>query len=82
MQDTSETLTHATRSVPPNVEFFVDDLEEDWAFADDFDFIYARMLNGSIRDWPRFARQAYRYGRHSLVSRGHVPARVRANNAR
>ncbi|KAK4132171.1 S-adenosyl-L-methionine-dependent methyltransferase [Trichocladium antarcticum] len=45
--------------VPPNVEFFVDDLEEDWAFADDFDFIYARMLNGSIRDWPGFARQAY-----------------------
>lgn len=47
-------------SVPPNVEFFVDDLEAEWTFTKPFDFIYMRMLSGSIRDWPKLLGQAFR----------------------
>ncbi|SPQ22703.1 5c773073-8df8-4bee-afad-dc7142566297 [Thermothielavioides terrestris] len=45
--------------VPPNVEFFVDDLEETWTYHTKFDFIYARFLTGSIRNWAKLARQAF-----------------------
>jgi hypothetical protein len=53
--------THSqhVRSVPPNLEFFVDDLENDWTYVNKFDFIYARMLTGAIKDWPRLISQAY-----------------------
>lgn len=46
-------------SVPPNVEFFIDDLESDWTFVNPFDLIYMRMMTGSIRDWPKIIGQAY-----------------------
>ncbi|PHH60645.1 hypothetical protein CDD81_1396 [Ophiocordyceps australis] len=45
--------------VPPNVSFFIDDLEDEWTFTYKFDFIYARMLTASISDWPKFMRQSY-----------------------
>lgn len=45
--------------MPPNVEFFVDDLESEWTFVSKFDFIYMRMLGGSIHDWPKLFEQAY-----------------------
>jgi hypothetical protein len=45
--------------VPPRVEFFVDDLELDWNFVNPFDFIYARFMTGSLKDWPKFFGQAY-----------------------
>ncbi len=48
-----------TFSTPPNVEFFVDDLEEEWTFNTPFDFIYMRLLTGSIKDWPKLFRNAY-----------------------
>ncbi|KAK1758892.1 S-adenosyl-L-methionine-dependent methyltransferase [Echria macrotheca] len=44
---------------PPNVEFFVDDLEADWTFSEPFDLIYLRLLTGSIKDWPRLFSQAF-----------------------
>ena len=46
-------------SVPPNVEFIIDDIEADWAFKNPFDFIYIRMMSGSIKDWKRLFRQSY-----------------------
>ena len=46
-------------SVPPNVSFFVDDVEEEWTYTNPFDFIYLRAMTGSIRNWPKFFRQAY-----------------------
>lgn len=45
--------------VPPNVEFFVDDLESDWTYSTPFDFIYMRLLTGSILDWPKLFGQAF-----------------------
>lgn len=45
--------------VPPNLEFYVDDLEQPWDFHTPFDLIYFRMMTGSIKDWPAWMRQAY-----------------------
>ncbi|KAK2012806.1 methyltransferase domain-containing protein [Colletotrichum eremochloae] len=47
--------------VPPNVTFYIDDLEDDWTYSYKFDFIYGRMLTGSIADWPRFIQQSYEF---------------------
>ncbi|RDW57226.1 hypothetical protein BP5796_12676 [Coleophoma crateriformis] len=47
--------------VPPNVQFIIDDAELEWTYADNsFDFIHARTLGGSIKDFPRLLKQAYR----------------------
>jgi len=46
--------------VPPNVEFFVDNLEEEWTFDTPFDFIYMRFMTGSIKDWPKWLGQVYK----------------------
>ncbi|KAI6477839.1 hypothetical protein MCOR17_000330 [Pyricularia oryzae] len=45
--------------VPPNVTFYVDDIEAEWTFSQPFDFIYMRMLSASIADWPKLIDQAY-----------------------
>ncbi|ERF76624.1 hypothetical protein EPUS_04444 [Endocarpon pusillum Z07020] len=46
-------------SVPPNLEFIVDDVEDEWGYEHQpFDFIHARFLAGAIRDWPKLMRQA------------------------
>ncbi|AEO60277.1 hypothetical protein MYCTH_103164 [Thermothelomyces thermophilus ATCC 42464] len=45
--------------VPPNLTFYIDDLEEDWDFREPFDFIYGRMLAGALTDWPGFVQRAF-----------------------
>lgn len=45
--------------VPPNVRFYVDDVEDEWTYSYKFDLIYARMLTGSLSDWPKFFKQSY-----------------------
>ncbi|PGH14485.1 hypothetical protein AJ79_02978 [Helicocarpus griseus UAMH5409] len=46
--------------VPPNVRFEIDDIEEDFAHSEPFDYIHARYLAGSIKDWPALIRQTFR----------------------
>ncbi|KAL1975821.1 hypothetical protein VTN31DRAFT_4213 [Thermomyces dupontii] len=47
--------------VPPNVKFLVDDIESEWAYeGNPFDFIHARYLAVSIRDFPKLIKQCYR----------------------
>ncbi|KAI9888813.1 MAG: hypothetical protein M1814_006267 [Vezdaea aestivalis] len=45
--------------VPPNLQFLVDDAEETWTYNQKFDLVHARMMVGSIKDWPKFYKQAY-----------------------
>jgi len=45
-------------SAPPNLTWIVDDLEEPWTYSTKFDFVYTRMLTGSISSWPNFFAQA------------------------
>lgn len=47
--------------VPPNVRFEVDDLEDEWVFANSFDYIHSRYMAGSIKDWPNLMRQCYKF---------------------
>lgn len=42
------------------MKFIVDDVEDEWMYEKDpFDFIFARCLAFSIRDFPRLIKQAY-----------------------
>lgn len=45
--------------VPPNAAFLIDDIEDEWAFSAPFDFVFARFMTGSIKDWPRFFKQSF-----------------------
>ncbi|KAL1838223.1 hypothetical protein VTJ49DRAFT_2921 [Mycothermus thermophilus] len=48
--------------VPPNCQFELDDIEQPWTRKEDsFDFIFARDLLLSVRDWPRLIDQIYRH---------------------
>lgn len=43
------------------MKFVVDDIEADWEYDNNpFDFIHARYLSVSIKDFPRLVRQCYR----------------------
>ncbi|KAG7101953.1 methyltransferase tdiE like protein [Verticillium longisporum] len=44
---------------PPNVHYEIDDLEEEWSFSRNFDYIHSMMMTGAFRDWPNFYRQAF-----------------------
>lgn len=58
--DPSSFVLLTSLSVPPNLEFIVDDVEDEWGYENQpFDFIHARFLAGSIRDWPRLMKQAF-----------------------
>ena len=48
------------RWVPPNVQFYVDDVEEPWTWKADekFDLIHMRNLSGFIKDFPKLYAQA------------------------
>lgn len=49
---------------PDNVTFEIDDCCSEWVYPDDhFDFIHIRGLFGSIADWPRLYREAFRHVR-------------------
>jgi hypothetical protein len=45
-------VTNSPFRVPPNCFFEVDDYESEWEFSKPFDFIHARVLAGSVRDFP------------------------------
>ncbi|KAJ9151267.1 Methyltransferase domain-containing protein [Pleurostoma richardsiae] len=47
--------------VPPNLKFEIEDCTQQWTFpSDSFDFVHIRWLNGSIDDWAKLFREAYR----------------------
>lgn len=54
-----ETLTGWTPSVPPNVTFEIDDVEEEWAYNEPFEYIHSRIMTSSIGDWPLYLRRCY-----------------------
>jgi len=45
--------------VPPNLTFQVDDVEEPWTYQEPFDFIYSRMMIGSLANVSRFIEQSF-----------------------
>ncbi|KAL2014012.1 hypothetical protein VTN00DRAFT_1537 [Thermoascus crustaceus] len=48
--------------VPPNLRFIVDDFEDEWLYENQkFDFIHARFLTCSVRDYGRLLEQCYKH---------------------
>ncbi|OCL11725.1 S-adenosyl-L-methionine-dependent methyltransferase [Glonium stellatum] len=45
--------------VPTNCQFEIDDVEEPWTWGHKFDYIHARMMTASFKDWQRFFEQCY-----------------------
>jgi hypothetical protein len=45
--------------VPPNVQFLIDDIDEDWTYSKPFDYIHSRMMNFSVQDWPVYLQKIY-----------------------
>jgi hypothetical protein len=52
--DTANIITR----VPHNCQFQIDDFELDWNFSFPFDFIHARSIEGSVRDYKKLFGQA------------------------
>jgi SAM-dependent methyltransferase len=47
--------------VPLNVTFQISDAHHDWTFEQEsFDFIHIRNLHGSITDWKKLYREAFK----------------------
>ncbi|KAL1982369.1 hypothetical protein VTN96DRAFT_1400 [Rasamsonia emersonii] len=45
--------------LPQNVEFMIDDVEQDWVCPQPYDYIHCRYMCAAIRDWPRLVEQCY-----------------------
>ncbi|KAF5581685.1 methyltransferase [Fusarium pseudoanthophilum] len=45
--------------IPTNLQFQVDDLEDECTFTYPFDFIFAHMMTGSIGGFPKFLTQSF-----------------------
>lgn len=47
--------------VPDNVRFEIDDVESKWVWRENyFDYIHSRFMIGSISNWERMIRKAYK----------------------
>ncbi|KAL2177144.1 S-adenosyl-L-methionine-dependent methyltransferase [Thermothelomyces heterothallicus CBS 202.75] len=45
--------------IPPNVEFIVDDIEDEWVHANDYDFAHFRFVNTLLRDNTAVLRKVF-----------------------
>lgn len=45
--------------IPPNLRFLLDNAEDDWHYTEKFCLIHARMMVGSITDWPALVRRSF-----------------------
>ena len=45
--------------LPPNVEFFVDDVEDEWVQLSDFDYVHIRVVLSTLKDPRRVLTTAF-----------------------
>ncbi|KAF2190951.1 S-adenosyl-L-methionine-dependent methyltransferase [Zopfia rhizophila CBS 207.26] len=45
--------------VPPNLQFVIDNAEEEWMYSGKFDLIHFQNMNACIADWPNFLKRCY-----------------------
>ncbi|KAM5385175.1 hypothetical protein ACJZ2D_001136 [Fusarium nematophilum] len=45
--------------VPPNVQFLIDDIDEEWNYSAPFDYIHSRMMNFSIQNWTEYLQKIF-----------------------
>lgn len=46
--------------LPPNVEFIVDDIEEEWTDCCNFDYVHSRVVFACLKDPPKVINTAFR----------------------
>lgn len=46
-------------SVPPNVQFEIDDWDDTWTYVHPFDFIHSRFNSTAVSDWPALCQKAF-----------------------
>ncbi|KAK7418289.1 hypothetical protein QQX98_004074 [Neonectria punicea] len=46
--------------VPPNVQFEIDDIDEDWTYAEPFDYIHSRFMNFSVQNWTAYLEKIFK----------------------
>ncbi|EWZ78494.1 hypothetical protein FOWG_17246 [Fusarium oxysporum f. sp. lycopersici MN25] len=46
-------------TVPANVEFQIDDIDEEWNYSAPFTYIHSRMMNMSIQNWEDYLRKIF-----------------------
>ncbi|KAH8896810.1 S-adenosyl-L-methionine-dependent methyltransferase [Thozetella sp. PMI_491] len=49
--------------VPPNVQFLIDDFEDEWLNGDDFDLVHLRSIAPIAKDMPKLLRQSIEHTR-------------------
>ncbi|RSL64897.1 hypothetical protein CEP53_003880 [Fusarium sp. AF-6] len=54
--------------LPPNVEFQIDDIDEEWTYSAPFDYVHSRMMNSSVKDWRVYLEKCLQ----SLAPGGYV----------
>ena len=63
-------------SGPPNVEFELDDAEEEWTYNEAFDFIHMRDMAGAFIDWSLIYAEVYKQlkigGSFEIADRGMI----------
>ncbi|KAI8648925.1 hypothetical protein NCS56_01509600 [Fusarium sp. Ph1] len=47
-------------SVPPNLKFEIDDVDEDWTYSLPFNYIHSRMMNASVKTWPEYLHKMFK----------------------
>ncbi|KAH7137874.1 S-adenosyl-L-methionine-dependent methyltransferase [Dactylonectria macrodidyma] len=47
--------------VPLNVQFLIDDIDEEWNYSQPFDYIHSRLMNFSVQNWSDYLRKIFRY---------------------
>ncbi|KAF2753913.1 S-adenosyl-L-methionine-dependent methyltransferase [Pseudovirgaria hyperparasitica] len=45
--------------VPPNLEFIIDDAEDEWLFRHKFDYIHLRLMAGTFESWEKVIQSAF-----------------------
>ncbi|KAJ4019588.1 hypothetical protein NW766_003326 [Fusarium irregulare] len=46
-------------SVPTNVQFLIDDIDQEWTYGEPFDFIHSRFMNFSVQNWKTYLTKIY-----------------------
>lgn len=47
--------------MPPNLNFVIDDIEDDWTYNQPFDYIHSRFMTSSIANWTDYLTKCFKY---------------------
>lgn len=42
------------------MQFLIDDIDEEWDYSQPFNYIYSRIINFSVTNWPEYLRKIFK----------------------